>query len=166
MYVLLQIVSLMTVSIAMALPLAHVLEWPGKMRLSREQYMAMQRAYYPGFTYAGVVEPLNVLLCLALVASTPVATPAFWLRAATVILLGTMHAAYWLVTHPINRFWMAEAKLGGASAKLFASGQHAPELSHADLDWRQLRRRWEASHALRCAFGLAALVLLATAAAL
>jgi hypothetical protein len=34
-------------------PLAHALEWPGKLRLSREHYLAVQPIYYPGFTYSG-----------------------------------------------------------------------------------------------------------------
>jgi hypothetical protein len=39
----LQIASLLLVSVAMALALAHALELPGKMRLDRETYFAVQR---------------------------------------------------------------------------------------------------------------------------
>jgi len=166
MYVLLQIVTVTSAAIAMALPLAHLLEWPGKLRLSREQYMAMQRAYYPGFTYAGLVEPLAVLLAFVLVLWTPPTTPPFWLAAASVILLGAMHGSYWLLTHPINRFWMAEARLASAGARFFGSERLPFERLQAEGNWRELRRRWELSHGLRAALGFAALVLLATAAAL
>jgi hypothetical protein len=166
MHYILQIVTLATLAFAMALPMAHLLEWPGKLRLSRAQYMAMQRVYYPGFTYAGLIEPLNILLVFLLVVSTPVATPASWLRMAALIMVVAMHAAYWLVTHPINSFWMAEAKLSGAGAKFFGAGRAPGESLSPEGDWRRLRRRWELSHALRAGFGFGAFLLLAAAAAL
>jgi hypothetical protein len=160
MYSVLKIVTLTTVAVALAMPLAHLLEWPGKLRLSREQYTAMQRVYYPGFTYAGIVEPLNILLAFALVIYAPTAAPPFWLSMAALILVAAMHAAYWLLTHPINKLWLADAKLGGAGAKFFGKEERRLQES----DWRRLRGRWELSHALRAAIGLAAFVLLAVAA--
>lgn len=162
----LQILTLATVAIALALPTAHMLEWPGKLRLSREQYMAMQRVYYPGFAYAGLVEPLNMLLVFILVLQTPVATPASWLRMAALIMLASMHAAYWLVTHPINSVWMAEARLGSVGTRFFGAARAPGEILAAEGDWRRLRQRWEGSHALRAGFGFGALLLLAAAAAL
>ncbi len=50
---------LLLVRVTAALSLAHALEWPGKMRLTREQYLAVQPIYYPGFTYAGICEPVG-----------------------------------------------------------------------------------------------------------
>ena len=41
----------------MALALAHALERPGKMRLSKE--LAIQPIYYPGFTFGGTAEPME-----------------------------------------------------------------------------------------------------------
>jgi hypothetical protein len=46
----LQLVSVVLVSAAYALALAHVLELPGKLRLDRNTYLAVQQIYYPGFT--------------------------------------------------------------------------------------------------------------------
>jgi hypothetical protein len=166
MFYVLQIVTLATVAVALALPTAHLLEWPGKLRLNREQYMAIQRIYYPGFTYAGLVEPLNILLVFILVLQTPVATPASWLRMAALIMVATMHAAYWLVTHPINSVWMAEARVGGAGEKFFGAGRAPGDRRAAEGDWRRLRQRWEGSHALRAGVGFGAFLLLAAAAAL
>jgi hypothetical protein len=40
----------------MALSLAHALEVPGKLRLNKEQYLAVQTIYYPGFTLGGIAE--------------------------------------------------------------------------------------------------------------
>jgi hypothetical protein len=34
-------VTVIIVAIVMALPLAHALEWPGKLRLSKDHYLAM-----------------------------------------------------------------------------------------------------------------------------
>lgn len=41
MFSVLQILTVMLVAVAMALALAHTLELPGKMRLSKETYYAM-----------------------------------------------------------------------------------------------------------------------------
>ena len=38
---------------------AHVFEFPGKMRLAKSDYFSVQRIYYPGFTFAGVSEPVG-----------------------------------------------------------------------------------------------------------
>ena len=38
----LQVVTLMLVAVTMALALAHALEYPGKMRLSKQEYLATQ----------------------------------------------------------------------------------------------------------------------------
>ncbi len=53
MFLTLQVVTVILVSVAMSLALAHALEPPGKMRLDRETYCAMQPIYYPGFTIGG-----------------------------------------------------------------------------------------------------------------
>ena len=47
----LELLSVCLVAVAVALPLAHALEWPGKMRLDKEAYLATQPIYYPGFTW-------------------------------------------------------------------------------------------------------------------
>jgi hypothetical protein len=43
----------MLAAVTMALSLAHALELPGKLRLGKEQYLAVQPIYYPGFTIGG-----------------------------------------------------------------------------------------------------------------
>jgi len=166
MLVVLQVLTLTLVAIAVGLVVAHSLEWPGKLRLTREQYLATQQIYYPGFTWAGMAEPLGLLLTFLLVLLTPLATPAFWLDAAGLILLLAMHGAYWLLTHPINRVWLADAELGSAGAGFFGSGRSPPDSLPAERDWRRLRHRWELSHAIRAGFGLCAMVLLLTATAI
>lgn len=48
MFSVLQVVTVILVAVAMALALAHALELPGKMRIDKETYYAMQAIYYPG----------------------------------------------------------------------------------------------------------------------
>lgn len=166
MLIALKVVTLVLVAVAVGLVVAHSLEWPGKLRLTREQYLATQQIYYPGFTWAGMAEPLALLLTLLLVVQTPLATPPFWLGTAGLILLFVMHGAYWLLTHPINRVWLAEAKLSSAGARFFGAGRSLQDGLPAESDWRRLRHRWELSHAIRAGFGLVAMILLLTATAL
>jgi hypothetical protein len=56
-----QVVTVVLVALAMIPAVAHALELPGKMRLSKDIYFAVQRIYYPGFTFAGIAEPASCL---------------------------------------------------------------------------------------------------------
>ena len=53
MFDVLQVLTVILVVVALVPALAHALEWPGKMRLTKEAYVAVQPIYYPGFTIAG-----------------------------------------------------------------------------------------------------------------
>jgi hypothetical protein len=64
---LLKICAVMIVAVAMDMVLAHALELPGKLQLSKEQYLAVQAIYYPGFTFGGITEPLGVIVTALLV---------------------------------------------------------------------------------------------------
>jgi len=103
----LQVITIVVVSVAMALSLAHALELPGKLRLSKEHYLVTQQIYYPGFTFGGLAEPIGLLLLLALLLVTPVGAK-FWLTTAAFLAFLLMHATYWLVTHPVNKFWLKD----------------------------------------------------------
>jgi hypothetical protein len=75
-----QVITIMVVSIALALSLAYALELPGRLRLPKEHYLAIQQIYYPGFSYGGFAEPMGILLFLVLLIATPAGSPQFWLR--------------------------------------------------------------------------------------
>jgi hypothetical protein len=94
MLVALKIAAVTLVAVAMALALAHALEWPGKRRLSKEEYLTVQPIYYPGFTFGGASEPLAILVVIVLLAVTQTGTAASWLTAAALAALIAMHAAY------------------------------------------------------------------------
>jgi hypothetical protein len=162
----LQILSLLTVSVAMALALAHALEFPGKLRLSRADYVTVQKIYYPGFTYAGAGEGIGLLLLLVVLLLRPWEGVAFWLTLAALIALLVMHGVYWVLIHPINSFWLKDFELKGFGARFFAFDVPGRGEGKAEPDWTTLRDRWEHAHIARAALGMLTLLLLATALAL
>jgi hypothetical protein len=151
----LKILCLLLVGVTAALSLAHALEWPGKMRLTREQYLAVQPIYYPGFTYAGICEPIGVIALIALLIFTPGGTPSFWLIAAALAAMLAVNALYWFLTAPVNKVWMRDQKLSGGAQKFFGSGG-----AEKPQDWTKLRDRWEGSHFYRALAAGAAFLLL------
>lgn len=157
---LLQVVSIVLVSIAMALSLAHALELPGKMRLDERTYRAVQRIYYPGFTLGGGVGEFGGLLAtLVLVVSTPRNSPDFALTLVALACVLGMQAIYWTITHPVNREWLAGERLNPGGAEFFAAGGRAEA-----ADWMKLRNRWEGSHVARAVLGFVAFMSLLLAA--
>jgi Domain of unknown function (DUF1772) len=166
MLLVLQVIAVTLVSVAMALALAHALELPGKLRLSEEAYRAVQPIYYPGFTIGGGIgEGLGLLALLALVFLTPTDGAAFWLTLASFIALAAMHGAYWLLTHPVNNFWVKDIGIGKAGSLFFGIGAGRTQAGNAP-DWRALRDRWEYSHVVRAVLGLVSQTLLVIAIAL
>ncbi len=155
----LQVAAVLLAALALAPALAHALELPGKRRLTRDAYLVTQTIYYPGFTVAGIGEPVAAVATFGLLLVTPTQSPAFWLVLVALLSLVAMQAVYWIVTHPVNKAWMARQRLGKAGPTFFATGATA---SPADaLDWQVLRDRWEYSHVARAvlaAIGLVALV--------
>jgi hypothetical protein len=160
----LQVLSIVLVAVGVALTLAHALELPGKLRLTRETYVAVQAIYYPGFTIGALFGEFGAMLAtLVLLVLTPFASTAFWLTLAALVSLLIMHGLYWVLTHPVNKFWLEDQHLEGAGAAFFAVGGRGPG-SRAEQDWTALRDRWEYSHVARAVFALLSLIALATAA--
>jgi Domain of unknown function (DUF1772) len=147
--------------VGMALSLAHALELPGKLRLTKEAYLATQSIYYPGFTIGGAFGEFGAMLAtFVLLLFTPAAGTAFWLTLVAFIALLIMHGLYWVLTHPVNKFWLKDQQLQRAGAVFFAVGTGRS----GEEDWTALRDRWEYSHVARAAFAIVSLVALATAA--
>ena len=156
---LLRVLTVLLAAVAMALALAHALELPGKMRLSRDEYLVVQPIYYPGFTFGGFAEPLGLLAAALLLILTPFASREFWLVLVALLALVGMQAVYWVVTHPVNRVWLRHETLGGAGAEFFALDP-ARRAGAAPDDWTALRDRWEYSHVARAVLGIASLLAL------
>jgi hypothetical protein len=157
MFRFLQILTVILVAVAMALPLAHALELPGKMRLGKEAYLVVQPIYYPGFTIgAGVGEAGGMFALLVLLAFTPYSSARFGWTLAALLLLLAMHLTYWFATHPANHFWVKDIALrgfAGAFLSLFA-----PVATESGSDWTRLRDIWEYSHVARAVFAALGLI--------
>lgn len=162
----LKVLAVLFVAVAMALALAHALELPGKKRLSKDEYLAVQPIYYPGFTIGGAIgEPAGLIAMLLLVILTPAGSAEFWLILVALAALAAMHAAYWALTHPVNNFWLGSVDLHRVGRSFFSFGAGNRErIADAPVpDWTVLRNRWEFSHVVRAGFGLLSLILLAAA---
>jgi hypothetical protein len=169
MFLLLQVVSVLLVAVAMALALAHALELPGKLRLGKDTYIAVQTIYYPGFTFGGLGEGLGMVALVLLLILTPAGTAPFWWTLVALLSLIAMHATYWIVTHPVNKFWLKDQQLAGAGGKFFAFDpmqRSGPDEDDGEDVWKRARDRWEHSHVLRSVLALIALVALTVAIAL
>ncbi|HET7678765.1 MAG TPA: anthrone oxygenase family protein [Xanthobacteraceae bacterium] len=155
----LQVVTLMLVAVTMTLALAHALEYPGKMRLSRQEYLATQAIYYPGFTLGGIAEGVSVVALGVLAFLTRGSGAVFWLTLAAFLAVAALHAVYWLLTHPVNNFWVKDVKMHRAGTRFFGLNA-ARRTGGREPEWTELRDQWERSHLIRAALGVIGLLLL------
>jgi hypothetical protein len=163
----LQVVTVFLAGTAMTMALAHALEFPGKMRLDQRSYMTVQMIYYPGFTLGGISQPLAAIGALVLTLLMRDCGVAFWWVLSAFVALLTMHATFWFVTQPVNRYWLKNQQLGTAGAKFFALDRANPSSTDTfDSNWRRFRDRWEYSHIARAVCSAIALVALAIAIAI
>jgi len=161
MHIALEVLAVMLAAVTMSLALAHALELPGKLRLSKEEYLAVQAIYYPGFTIAGIAEVGSIIAALSLLIRTPQLSWQFWLVLAAFASLVAVQVIFWTLTQPLNEYWLQNTELSRSATRFFEAGR-AP----AAADWTVMRDRWERSHVLRAIASVLALVLLTTAVAL
>jgi hypothetical protein len=160
----LQVVALVLVAVTLSFALAHAAELPGKLRLDKETYAAVQPIYYPGFTLGALSEPAAIVALIILLAVAPRAGVSFGWTVAAFIFLLLVHGVYWLVVHPVNRFWVKDQNLKGMSAGFFAVGHRLDAAGPgAATDWTALRDRWEYGHVVRAGLALLGFVCLAIA---
>lgn len=160
MFNILQILTAILIAVALALALAHALELPGKMRLKKEIYFAVQPIYYPGFTIGGGVGEFGGLIAtIILLLFTPWGSAEFWLTLVALLGMVGMQAVYWLLTHPVNQFWLEGENLSGFSASFFSFAAHrqGQQNKSRPVDWTDLRNQWEYSHVVRAGFALVSL---------
>ena len=83
-----EIISILLIALAMAPAVAHLLEFPGKRRLTKDAYLTVQPIYYPGFTIAGGIGEVGGLISvIAILVLTPQNVPAFWLRLGALVAM-------------------------------------------------------------------------------
>lgn len=127
-----QFAAILTTALALVPGMAHALEWPNKARLSRVDYLIVQRIYR-GWALVGifVIAALVTTAWLAWISGEPAAWVAFGAIAATQVV-------FWTRTFPVNR--------------------RTRNWTRVADDWPALRSRWELSHAVSAVLNLAALV--------
>jgi hypothetical protein len=118
-----EIVSILLVALAMAPALAHLLEFPGKSRLTKDAYLTVQPIYYPGFTIAGGIGEVGGLIAvLSILLLTPQNARAFWLRLGALAALLGMQIVFLLFTQPVNKFWLQSSSVGSFGEAFFNVG--------------------------------------------
>jgi hypothetical protein len=136
--------AILLTGLAMGAALAHLLEMPRKLGLSRDDYLVTQQIY-AGWAWLGV------LLLLELVAMVATAWLGrgdglvLWLALAAIAALAVAQAIFWTWTFPAN-----------------AATQQWTMLPD---NWEALRTQWEYSHAAGAVFQVIAFAALVWAAA-
>lgn len=159
MFAVFQIIAVLLVAIAMSSAVGHAMEFPGKLRLTKEHYLAVQPIYYPGYTIVGGAGEVLGLVGTFVWAVIAYGSPQFPLVLAAFLGMAAMQATYWIYTHPVNRFWLEKTELGRAGETFFSTGAG----EGGEADWKTMRDRWEFSHVARAAFSTLALLFLVIA---
>ena len=135
------LLSVLLTALTLGPAMAHLLEAPVKLFLPREQYFQVQQIYR-GWAFAGVFV-VGAMLSTAWLAVS-VQGQAFWLTVAACGCLAASQVVFWTVTFPTN--------------------QATKNWTHQPPHWRELRAKWEISHAAGAVLTLGALVFLLLAA--
>ena len=160
----LEILALVLTAVTLTFPLAHAAELPGKLRLNKETYMAVQPIYYPGFTLGAFSEPAAIVALVLLLVALPRGGAAFRWTLGALASLALMHLVYWVVVHPVNRFFPKDQNLAGLSASFFSFGQRRDGSgSREPTDWTKIRDRWEYGHVIRAGLALLGFICVAIA---
>jgi hypothetical protein len=111
----------------MGLSLAHALEFPGKLRLPKDEYMIVQSIYYPGFTIGGMFGEVGAILATAVLAIvTPFGSTEFLLVLAGLLALVIGHIVYWVVIQPVNKVWLKTLEIRARGRRALRCGPQDP----------------------------------------
>ena len=131
--------SLLFVALALTPAMAHLLELPNKMTLSREEYLIVQQIYR-GWALLGIVIFAALLSTLILALRVRHNRRIFALTLTALVCIAGSLVVFFAFTYPANQ--------------VTNNWTHLPE------NWLELRRQWEYSHATGAALYLIALVTL------
>ena len=131
--------SLLFSALALAPALAHLLELPNKIGLSRDDYLTVQQIYR-GWAWLGIVVFGALLSTLALTIMVRGRRKAFGLALTAFLCIAGTQVLFWTFTFPANQATSNWTML--------------PE------NWTALRAQWEYSHAASAVLNLIALVAL------
>jgi hypothetical protein len=130
--------ALLFAALALAPALAHLLELPNKIGLSREEYLTVQQIYR-GWALLGIVI-LGALVSTLVLAILLRGRPGFALALTAFLCIVGTQAVFWTFTFPTNQETMNWTVL--------------PD------HWAALRTQWEYSHATSAVLNLLALIAL------
>ena len=131
--------SLLFAALALAPAMAHLLELPNKINLSREAYLTVQQIYR-GWVLLGFVVAGALLSTLALTITVRQERGAFIFALIAFLCIVGTQVIFWIYTYPANRATKNWTML--------------PE------NWVGVRKQWEYSHATSAILNLVALVAL------
>jgi hypothetical protein len=131
--------SLFFAALALAPALAHLLELPNKLGLSRADYLTVQQIYR-GWAWLGVVVVGALLSTLALTIILRQRGRGFGLALLAFLCIAGTQVVFWTFTFPVNRQTMNWSVMPDA--------------------WTALRAQWEYSHAAAAALNFVAFVAL------
>jgi hypothetical protein len=131
--------SLLFAALALAPALAHVIELPNKIGLSRADYLIVQQIYR-GWAWLGIVVVGALLSTLALTIMLRKRRRAFGLVLLAFLCIAGTQVVFWTFTFPVNRETVNWSVM--------------PE------NWAALRSQWEYSHAMAAALNFVAFVAL------
>jgi hypothetical protein len=130
--------SLLFTALALSASMAHLLELPNKIKLSREHYAIVQQIYR-GWSLLGIVVVVAIISTLFVVMLVH-ERKVFLLSLSALLCLIATQAIFWFFTFPVN--------------------QQTKNWTTLPSHWPDLRRQWEYSHAASACLDLAALSLL------
>jgi hypothetical protein len=118
-------IALLATALALGGALAHALELPNKIGMSREDYFIVQRAYdgWNRLAYLLAVELAGMLAVIWLYRAQP---RVLWPALAALVCFFIAQAIFWIWTFPAN--------------------QATSNWTTQPDDWERLRREWEYSH--------------------
>ena len=129
--------SLLFAALALAPAMAHLLELPNKIDLSREDYLTVQQIYR-GWNLLGFVVAGALFSTLALTITVRRERSAFVFALIALLCIVGTHVVFWAYTYPVN--------------------QATENWTTLPDNWEGLRRQWEYSHATSAVLNLVALV--------
>lgn len=135
----LRFISLLCTALTLAPALAHVLELPHKIHLSREDYLTVQQIYR-GWALLGIVIFSALLSTLTLAIMVRRQRTAFRLTVVAFLCMAGAQVVFWIFTYPAN--------------------QATDNWTVLPANWLELRTQWEYSHATGAGLNLTALITL------
>lgn len=130
-------VSLVFVALALVPSMAHLLELPNKMRLTRDEYLVVQQIYR-GWALLGIVVFGALISTLLLTITVRRDRRAFILALVSFLCIVGTQIVFWTYTFPTNQITNNWTML--------------PD------NWANLRRQWEYSHATSALLNLLAMI--------